>query len=138
MDNNGEPGECEVSDEELNEEEKEEKAEEERGRSKVLGKWGFGKRNKNGKRLIEECAANGWSIANTFSGLPQNKKWSFYGGFHGRRHREYDQLTRKSIVNIQISEIPGLIRITVCALQRCSSKAKNSDIQKWKKRGQKL
>ena len=33
-----------------------------------MGIW---KRNENGKRLIEECAANGWSIANTFFGLPK-------------------------------------------------------------------
>ena len=62
IDNNGETGECEVSDEEENEEEKEENEEEERIRSKVLGKWGFGKMNENGKRLIEECVANGLSI----------------------------------------------------------------------------
>ena len=36
------------NDEEVNEEENEEK-EEERSRSKVLGKWGFGKKNENGK-----------------------------------------------------------------------------------------
>ena len=71
-----------------------------------MGKWGFGKRNENGKRLVEECAANGWSIANTFFGLPKKKKWTFYGTFHGRKLREYDhficdRLTRKRIVKIQ-------------------------------------
>ena len=106
IDNNGGTGESEVSDEEVNEEQKEKKKEEERNRSKVLGKWGFGKRNENGKRLIEECVANGWSIANTFFSLPKKKKWTFYGAFHGRKHREYDhiicnRLTRKRIVKIQ-------------------------------------
>ena len=50
IDNNGETGECEVPVEEENEKENEEKEEEERIRSKVMGKWGFGKRNENGKR----------------------------------------------------------------------------------------
>jgi len=74
IDNNGETGERDVSEDEVNDEEKEVKEEEERNLSRLLGKWGFGKKNENGKRLIEWCAANGWSMASSFFGLCQRKR----------------------------------------------------------------
>ena len=63
IDNNGETG--------KNEEEGETRWVSE----KCMGKWGVGKRNENGRRLVEECGMNGWAIASTFFSKAEKKKW---------------------------------------------------------------
>ena len=86
-----------------------------------IGDWGVGKSNENGRRLIEECALNGWSIASSFFNTPSRKKWTFYGSFHdgnGRFPRECDHivcdhLRRKRMVKLNMSEILYMIPIIV-------------------------
>ena len=97
IDNNGETG-------------KSEEEGEDRWVSKeCMGKWRVGKSNENGKRLVEECEVNGWSIASTFFSKAEKKKWTFYGKFQdgdGRFRREYDHIvcdekTRKRVVKMK-------------------------------------
>ena len=101
IDNNGETGKREQ--EELDSEAEEGEMKE------CMGNWGGGKSNENGRRLIEECARNGWSIASTYFNTPERKKWTFYGVFRdgdGRCRREYDQIlcdemTRRRLVRVK-------------------------------------
>ena len=97
IDNNGETG--------KNEEEGETRWVSE----ECMGKGGVGKRNENGRRLVEECGMNGWAIASTFFSKAEKKKWTFYGNFqdgNGRFRREYDHIvcdanSRKRVVKMK-------------------------------------